>query len=161
MALEGVGKFFSDYWRDVVSVAGLVFTVWTLFRANTAARAAREAVVELRKKLSTFDTALALSSVIDNIKQIRELQREGAWEKVPNIYTSVRMLLAEVHSNNLALSEVDVELMQNATAELERIERRIETALEGNHTPDDMAEINQIFSRYQASFTIVRSKLRQ
>lgn len=161
MTLESVGKFFSDNWRDIVSVVGLVLTVWTLIRADTAARAANRAESELKKKLSTFDTALTLSSVIDSFRQIRELQREGAWGKVPNIYTSVRMSLAEVRSNNLALSEGDVDLIQNATAELERIERRIETALEGGYTPDDMAEINQIISRYQGLFTTMRSKLRQ
>lgn len=161
MTLENVGKFFSDNWRDLVSVAGLVFTVWTLFRANTAARAAKEAVTELKKKLSTFDTALALSSIIDNIKQIRKLQREDAWKKVPSIYTTVRMSLAEIHSNNLALSECDREQIQNAATELAQIEERIETELRSNREPDDMAQINQIISEYEAAFTTIRSKLRQ
>lgn len=161
MTPESIGKFFSDNWRDIVSVAGLAFTVWTLFRADTAARAAREAVTELRKKLSTFDTALALSSVIDSIKQMRELQREGVWRKVPTIYTSVRMSLAEIQSNNFALSESDRQQIQNAATELARIEERIETELRGDREPDDMAQINRVISKYEAIFTTMRSKLRQ
>lgn len=161
MALEGVGKFFSDYWRDVVSVAGLVFTVWTLFRANTAARAAREAVVELRKKLSTFDTALTLSSVIDNIKQILELRREGAWEKIPKIYTSVRRSLAAIHSNNPALDKSDREQIQSAITDFVLIEERIEEELEAQRKPNDVARINRTISRYEESFISMRSELRQ
>lgn len=161
MTLESVSRFFFDNWRDIVSVAGLVLTVWTLIRANTAARAAREAVRELKTKLSTFDAALALSSVIDNLKQIRELQREDAWRKVPTIYTTVRMSLAEIQSSNLALSESDRQQIQNAAAELARIEERIETELRSDREPDDMPQINQVISEYEAIFTTMRSKLRQ
>lgn len=161
MTLESVGKFFFDNWRDIVSVAGLVLTVWTLMRADTAARAAREAVRELRKKLSTFDTALTLSSIIDSIKQIRELQREDAWSKVPSIYTTIRMSLAEIHSNNPALSESDREQVQNAATEFARIEERIETELRNDRKPDDMAQINQAISKCEAVFIAIRSKLRQ
>ena len=143
-----------------MSVAGLAFTIWTLFRANTAARAAREAVTELKKKLSTFDTALVLSSVIDNIKQIRELQREDAWGKVPSIYTTVRRLLAEIHSSNPALSDNDREQIQNAAAELARIEEHIETELRNDRQPNDIAQINKIISEYEAAFITLRSKLK-
>lgn len=145
----------------VLTVAGFGFTIWTVLQTKKVAIAARNAVIDLQRSFSKLDTIATLSSVIFNIRQIQDLQRQGSWERVPSLYTDVRMSLAQVQADTSALNVLQKNYVLKAVGDFGRIEENIESTLNQEQVPNNMPQINQTITGHAEEFTKILTDLKR
>lgn len=117
--------FLANYWRDIVSVAGLAvsvvglaITIWFAYRAKTAAEQARQAAEQARQHVLALGTVEDLSTAITMLHEIMRLQRIESWQTIRNIilerYSTVRSHLVRCEEG-IGINEVQLSIsMANA-----------------------------------------------
>jgi hypothetical protein len=131
----------------VVSIIGFVITIYNVRRSRTAAQAAETAAREMRAKLSTQDSIVAITTAITAMNEVRRLHRDGAWTLLPDRYTVLRQSLIAIRSGAVPLSPDQLRLLQAAIQQFASIERQVDQAIVDPDTVLDRVKLNQIVSK--------------
>ena len=80
-------SFFAKNWRDLVGLLALALTIWTSWRARSAARQARDVSLQVSERMSRFEAVEVISAAIAAMDEIMRVQRRQEWEPVGRLHT--------------------------------------------------------------------------
>lgn len=167
--IEAILKFIADYRLGdiasllglLVSVIGFIITILGVYRSKRAAEAAAESAKNVREEISRLDTMLDFSAAITIMEEIKRLHRTGAWQLLPDRYSTLRQKLILIRGVNTNLAEVHLAALQNAIQQFSDMERRIERALQSETNPPKVAKLNEIVSIQIDKLSEVLTAIRQ
>lgn len=123
----------------VVSLIGFVIIIYNV-------RKARNLTLQVRKDLLHTDTVLQFSSAISLMEEIKVLQRNAAWEVLPDKYSSLRKTLISIKQSNPDMSNEHSRRVQSTVTSLSNIEDEIEKCIFRKTSPDDVPRLNRTIS---------------
>jgi hypothetical protein len=137
-----------NHYGDLASIVGLAIsiigfgvTLWAVFRAKSAAQAARDAV----KKVSVIEVRTSAvadcSTAIQAMQEIERLHRDrDPWQRLPDRYTDVVRLLIAIKANDGQINEVHKVALTGAISQFQGLKKQVERVLVGKATaaPDQM-----------------------
>ena len=98
-----MADWLADNWRDILSIAGLVVSVsgfsiaiWQIVRSRKAAEAAEIAVLATKESIAKNLTISDLVRASERIQEVRNLQRQGQWERALDRYYNLRIILFDI-----------------------------------------------------------------
>ena len=161
-------SFFEEHWGDIASVVGLIIsivgfivTIRNVKRSKTAAQRAEEAATQTRDAIIRAETIIDFSAALTIMDEIKRLHRAGAWNYLPDRYSTLRKMLISIRTANITLSVQHQTALQGAIQHFSNIERRIERALISNSAKPDAAKLNAIVSTQIDKLSEVLTAIRQ
>ena len=131
----------------IVSLVGFGVTIYNVRKSRTASKAAAEAAVATRAKLSTEDSLVAITTAITAMDEVRRLHRESAWTLLPDRYTALRKSLVSIRSGAVRLSDDQLAVLQAAIQQVTGMERQVDQAIQNPDRAPDPVKLNQIVSK--------------
>lgn len=113
-----------------LTLIGFGFTIVNVLRAKRAAKAAQDAVDDVRGDILRIDTVAEFSSALRVMEEIKRLQRQKMWDILPDRYASLRQSLVEIRGANTDLPDHQKAALQSSIVTIRGIENQIEKALE-------------------------------
>jgi len=155
-----MSEFLQNHWGDLASVIGLAVSVagfWyalvslnesrdASLKAKDAAVRAEESANATRSSIYKADSISNCSQAIAILDEIKISQRKSDWINLPDRYSTVRRILVTLRSVKDQLSDLQVEAIQGALAQLVDIEQKIENSLESEKKPLSPSKLNAIIS---------------
>ena len=96
------------------------------------------------------------------MEEIKRLQRAGAWNILPDRYSSLRKLLRSILANHQRISDEHKSILVGAVTQFADMEAVIEKALSDKTEPKNVARLNQLLSKQadgiHGVFASLRSK---
>lgn len=145
---------FSREWGDVASVIGVLvslvgfaITIYALLRSKSAAEQAALAVDEVREKIGLREAIADLSSVVNEVDEIKQIHRAEVWSILPPRYTAVKRHLAAIQIANSNLSRREKGAIQGVIQQFTELEHIIEAALAAKRPPEDTPSLNAVVSQ--------------
>ena len=92
-----------DNWRDILSIVALIVSVGgfsiairQIVRSRKAAEAAEIAVLATKESIAKNLTISDLVRASERIQEVRNLQRQGQWERALDRYYNLRIILFDI-----------------------------------------------------------------
>lgn len=123
----------------VIAVVGFIITI-------KEARGARKVASEVRNDIAKIDLIAELSSTIRALEEIKNIQRDGKWDALPEKYASLRRSLISIKSSAITLSEDEKSGIQSTIQHLNSMEDTVEKCIAGK-AKMDAVKFNKILSR--------------
>lgn len=160
--------FWEQNWGNVASLAGLIASVVGLVltyreahKSKTAAEKAREAVADVKKRLSTLDAVAAIAEAILMMDEIKRLNREHAWNLLPDRCTILKRRLITIRGF-VDLTEEDQTALSSGIQHMGDIQNRVEKLLHmGKKKPPDVPRLNRIISVQTDKLSEILNRLKQ
>lgn len=158
-------KWLGDNWGNLVSLAGLVFSILAARAATKAETAAELAKQEMERHRTIADFATILAMM----EEIKPLHRHGAWEVVMYRYSLLRNKLQDIQNTYKAREQADRESEEYkyAVAQLDKIiedlidlEALVEATPTTGRANLDCAKFNTDFSRYTRTIQRIKGMTR-
>jgi hypothetical protein len=83
-----------------ISIIGFIVTIFNVLRSKSAAKQAEQAALKIREDIKRIDIVAEISAAKGAIDEIKRLQRQEAWEILPDRYSALRTLLISIKSSN-------------------------------------------------------------
>lgn len=138
-------------WGDVASIAGLLvaligfaITIIGVWKSKNAAVSAKNAAYEARAAIARTEVIANFSSAVTAMDEVKRLHRAGAWDVMPDRYSSLRRILILIYSSHPNLNEEHRKLIQSAIAQFRELESRVESFLVGGKNSPSSAKLNKI-----------------
>jgi hypothetical protein len=129
------------HWGDLASVLGLAVT----FYAARMAKRARDAALEVKKRMWRLDAVEVMSAVIATMDEIKGLHRIKAWELALHRDSGLRKNLAIADT---AMTDAQRGRIASALSQFRIMEAEVDRAVaSGNIERLDVARFNGIMSR--------------
>ena len=161
-------KLIVDYglgdWASIVgvllTVIGFGITIFSVWKSQSAAEKAQEAVQRVREDILRTDAVAEFSTALSIMDEIKRLQRYDAWPIVPDRYSALRKSLISIKSTCPNMSENHKELVQDAITSLRKIEEKIELESKEKEFIIDVAKYNKILSKQLDSLQEILSQIK-
>jgi hypothetical protein len=134
-----LGEFLALYWRDMVSVLGLIisilgfaYTVVQVKRSRTSADQARDAVARMQKAIVHIDTVKELAEVLANLGEIKRHIRIEKLTFSPELCSSAYGKLRKLQTASDDLSDEQRDVLAGVIAKLIDLERRMNVVVLGS-----------------------------
>lgn len=144
----------------VISLVGLGFAIWHILRLRGETRAAREAAEETHRAVSRETAGMTLTRVSERIEGLKELHRNGEWNRARDRYPELRRMLVDIRIRHPLLSDEHRTAIQEVVSRLLQIETEVESA-GGVIAPGIVPNFNYRLSESQASLAEIESQLQQ
>ncbi len=138
-------------WGDIASIAGLfvaligfAITILGVWKSRTAAESAKKAANEARAAITRTEVIANFSSAVTAMDEVKRLHRTGAWDVMPDRYSSLRRILISICSSHPNLNEDQRILIQSSIAQFRELESLIESFLAGDESSPSSAKLNKI-----------------
>ncbi|WP_156389216.1 hypothetical protein [Brevundimonas sp. Root1423] len=108
--LVGAYGFFIGLWGLVISVAGFFITWWQLVKTQSAASAAANAIVRLKKEFGSFDVVTELRTAKAAAEDAEAHVGASRWADASSAYSRARASLTKMVSvkDGLASEQADI-----------------------------------------------------
>ncbi|HEX8429641.1 MAG TPA: hypothetical protein VF625_00080 [Longimicrobium sp.] len=144
----------ADRWGNLAGIADLFLsivgfgaTLYGLWRATTAAKAAATAAQETRETLLRSGNIAELATAMSVMEEIKRLHRVGAWPLLLDRYAILRRSLISVRSSTPHLGEEGSKTLQTAIRHFFAIEQAVEEAVDTGVGPANVPKLNKLVSQ--------------
>ncbi len=162
-----MGPFLSDHWGDIASVAGagisfLGFTlaIILIWKAATAAVAAKQAALSTKNALAKNLTIADLVRASERLEEIKGLHRNSDCPIALDRYYDLRRLLADIRTRHPNLTNPEKGRIQRLVQHFMDIEPDVEAASRGQEPPE-VEKLNGPIREAQNMIENTISKLQQ
>jgi|GEM_PF-586240 hypothetical protein len=128
------------------SIVGFAVTIWNVSRSKRAARRAEEAVLEVKRGLNLFNTAVDIAAAMAIMEEIRRLHREGAWPVLPDRYSTLKRHLTTIRKTEISLDDAHRRAILLAIQNLTGMEQEAERAI-ARDSPMNVPKLNRLVSK--------------
>lgn len=128
-AAAGANGIVLGAWGVCVSLAGFALTIWQLAKTQDAARAAADALHDLRSRIAAYDATIEAQRALIFLQETQRHMRISAWESVLASYANARGSLLRLTELPSVLQEQDKEPLLIILDELGTITDRIERGM--------------------------------
>ncbi len=156
-----------DVTDDVLTLVGLGLTligfgltfigVW---KAQSAATAAKDAVKDVRKDIQRIDAVAEISSALRVIEEIQRLQRQKKWDLLPDRYLTLRQSLIEIRGANADLTDDNKAALQSSIVIVRGIMDQVEETLESEADSPKVAKLNSTLSEQADDLQVILTEVR-
>ncbi len=130
-----------------VTIAGLAATLIGFSITIYNVRKTRRLSQQIRKDIRRVDTVAEFSTFIAGISELKILQRKGAWEILPDKYSSLRKTLISIKELNPDMKDEHKKIMQSAISNLNALESEIEASNCNMTSPPEASSLNKTLSK--------------
>lgn len=139
-------------WGDLASVAGLLvslvgffFTLRGVWRARSAAEAARDAARQTQEAIVRSDMIADVSAVIAMMNEVKRFHRDGNWPGSLERCSEIRQKIISIRGTGFNLTEEHKKFLTGAGQQFKDIETQVETAAAKKRNLK-YADLNEIVS---------------
>lgn len=147
----------------LITIVGFIYTLINVIKTRRASINAEKIALQVRADISKLDTVSLISTVISVMDEIKRLHRQGAWEILPERYSSIKKSLISIKSTYPELPLEHKKIIQSAISNFSSIEKQVETAIYQKTIPCDVDKLNILISRQvdklQEIFIDVKNKI--
>lgn len=136
---------------DLSSIAGVMITIfgfmatfWGILKSKNAATRAEEAANAAKESIRLFDFVVDFSAAIAILEEIKRAHRQGDLTILPDRYSSTKKLLISIMASKITLTNDQMNVVQEATRQISRIEKQIEKMISENKGFDPAKFNNKI-----------------
>jgi hypothetical protein len=129
-----------------VTIVGFLVTIWNVRRSRAASVEARLAVTRVQATLARVDAVADVAAAVSTMEEIKRLQRELAWQVLPDRYAALRKHLITIKASFKKLSDRQKTTIQNAIQHFASIEDMLERTASEDMARKDVAKLNKIVS---------------
>ena len=140
-------------WGDLASLAGLLvslvgffFTLRGVWRAGSAAEAARDAASQTREAIVRSDMIADVSAVIAMMNEVKRFHREDNWSGSLERYTEIRQKIISIHGTGSNLIEEHKTFLMSASQKFRDMETQVDKVVAKKKEPHDAPRLNEIVS---------------
>lgn len=130
----------------IITIIGFFVTIFNVLRSKSAATQAEQTALKIREDIKRIDIVAEISAAKGAIDEIKRLQRQEAWNILPDRYSALRTLLISIKSSNPDLPDKYKRALQNAIQHSKGIEEQIDGKIDESLKPSDTARLNAIIS---------------
>lgn len=141
-----------------VSLLGLGFVIWQVFRLRGEARAARAAAEETQKTVARDLAITDISRMDERMQALKRMHLNREWSQCLFVYSEVYRGLTYVQNRFPGLSEQDTGRFQKGVVQLQKMERIVEAAGEGL-SPETAIEFNEDLREIQLMLNELEGRL--
>jgi hypothetical protein len=128
-------------------------------QAKTAATAATEAVSHVRFRVEQTNTVSDLKSIINGLKELKNLQRSDIRSDLPNRYNDVRLMTLALDTATQVLTDEHRETLLSVTAQFSILEDQAERHIAGYLQRLNRAKMNKIVSEQMDKLTKILAEV--
>ena len=116
----------------LISIGGFGATLWNVGRSKRAARRAEEAVLDVKRGLNLFNTAVDIAQAISILEEIRRLhrQRQQALPILPDRYSTLKRHLITIRKTEISLDSSHKDAISRAIQNLTGMEEEVERVID-------------------------------
>jgi len=146
---------------DIIAVVGFGLTLFGVYKATSAAEAARTAAASVKQELSKNDQISACTLVISIMEVIKRDQRDDPprIEQLIDRYGELRRLMVQLKESDAISRQNDALLIGEMLTECRQMETDLEISLKTNSSLDT-PKLNEAISRMLDEFNGILARLR-
>ncbi|NQD80919.1 hypothetical protein HP436_12105 [Pseudomonas sp. CrR14] len=149
---DAIKAFLNSEWSTgvglLITMAGFAITIYQLWKTRAAAESATFAAKEARRIVFQAGVIANFSSAVTAMEELKRLQRAGAWEIMPDRYSSLRKMLISIIGADNSMTDQHRKLVQSSISQFREIEGLIEEFISSNKdNPPDPAKLNKIITQ--------------
>lgn len=154
------GSIYANWLSLILTIGGFTWTIIVTYRSTRAAERAALAAQEALDATRRFDTVQNLSKAISALEEIKRLHNLQVWNALPDRYTTVRLLLVELHIANPHLSDTQNTAVQGIISQLASMEGKIQKSLSSDLLNVDIATLNRFLIQQMDKLTQILAEIR-
>jgi hypothetical protein len=133
---------------EIASIIGVIIglpTLWQAFRARAIAEQVKQKVDEVHTNLAKQTAVEGLSTLLNDLDEIKGLHSLNVWSILPRRYGAVRRHLIAMRIENPLLAIYSRKL-QSVVQQLAELEQRVDESVAAARAPNDLAALNKVLS---------------